>query len=262
MRAPAAGPGRTWQLALGLLLLVGSTEVPRRTDGPRAPDVEDEALARALMPLGPVRALVSSALWVELLHQQMRGDAERTAALSRALLAVHPGLHVVREYLAGQLIVTEAPRAPDRARHAALVAAGLQFFEDGLARDEAQGLHGALGRTLAVQPEVDPRFAAAAEAFFGDDIRDRAIDELRASRPSGLDAWLLAQLLADRGVHVLDQDADVRSAARDLSEAAGILAGVSEASVEQREQLLVPLRQALADPMRRAAPAFDPEDGR
>jgi len=232
----------------------------------------DEALAAALRPLGPVRTIISSALWTQLTHGQARGDAEAAATLARALLALNPGLATVREYLAGQLLVTEAPRAPDRARHDALVATGLALFEDGLALPGGAVLHAPFGRALAVQSMsgVDDRFAAAAEAWLGEMPEERALTELLASGPVGFDRWLAGSLAVQRGLAAWLLDGDRGAAQRDLSLARslvpaddGMAAGAGESSAdetrERAQRLLEPLVEALRSdaPPRRPAPDGD-----
>jgi hypothetical protein len=266
------------RLAAALLLLAASALLARAMPSPtgdeRAGDEGVEPLARALQPLGPVRALVSSALWVQLLHGQMQGDVEAAATLSRALLALHPGLTTVREYLAGQLLVTEAPRAPDRARHDALVDTGLQLFTDGLQLPGGAALHAPFGRTLAVQcmPGVDDRFPAAAEMWLGEPAEDRALTELLASGPRGFDRWLAANLVVQRGLHAWTADGDRAAAERDLALARELLpaddaeaaaSGIDTTDASPREieeragRLLAPLEEALqlAMPATPAAPA-------
>jgi hypothetical protein len=268
------------RLAAALLLLAASAVLARPApapgdssrdagDGGEARDVEP--LARALGPLGPVRALVSSALWSRLLHDQMTGDAEEASALARALLALHPGLATVREYLAGQLLVTEAPRAPDRARHDALVATGLALFEEGLARPGGAALRAPFGRTLAVQSMVDSRFAAAAEPVLGEMPEERALRELLASGPRGFDRWLAANLAVEQGLAAWRLDGDRAAVHRALQLARELLprnedealaAGVVSLETEPREileraaRLVAPLHDALgaAAPPPRPAP--------
>jgi len=271
---------RALQLAAALLLLAASAllahAAPSFTqpggdtpafgvstvDGAR----DDEPLALALRPLGPVRALISSALWVRLLHDQMQGDSDEAAVIARALLALHPGLTTVREYLAGQLLVTEAQRAPDRARHEALVATGIALFEEGLELPGGERLHAPFGRTLAVQTMVDHRFAPAAERVLGEMPEERALSELLASGPHGFDRWLAANLAVERGLAAWDLDADRVAASADLELARSLLpataaevpaSGASSPGsgadeiMERAEALLAPLQDALESGFRR-----------
>jgi hypothetical protein len=116
----------------------------------------------------------------------------------------------------------------DAARHAALVAAGLQLFEDGLALQDSPALHAAMGRTLFVQAEIDPRFTAAAERVLGEPVEERALAELLASGPVGSDALLAAELHVRRGLAAVRRDGDRDAAARELSAAAAVLAPAIE----------------------------------
>ncbi len=181
-----------------------------------------EPLAAALAPLGPLKSLATSLLWARLLDEQLRGEGERVAGLGRALLELHPDLETVREYLANQLVVTEAPHAPGAARHAALVAAGLALLEQGLALRDSPRLHGALGRMLVTQRRSDPAFRAAAEAWAGDDLEIVALLHLRRSELEPLDRVLLAALLLERGEHELDAG-DAWAARRDWQDACAAL---------------------------------------
>lgn len=166
--------------------------------------VRHEPLAAALAPLGPVKSLASALLWAHLLAEQQAGGGERVAALGRALLELHPELETVREYLANQLVVTEAPRAGGTARRAALVGAGLALLEEGLQRRDSPALHGALGRLLATQRTSDPHFRGAAEAWLGDGLEPVAIAHLRRSELLPLDRVLLAGLRLEQGELSLD----------------------------------------------------------
>ncbi len=236
---------------------------------------DEEPLARALQPLGPVRALISSALWVRLLHDQMSGDSDEAAALARALLTLHPALSTVREYLAGQLLVTEAPRAPDRARHDALVATGLTLFEEGLLLPGGERLHAPFGRTLAVQTMVDGLFAPAAERVLGEMPEERALRELLASGPQGFDRWLAANLALERGLLAWQLDGDRAAASRDLelarsllprSDADAVASGAASPGadadeiMERAAALLAPLQEALQSGQRpsRQSPSDQP----
>lgn len=167
---------------------------------PRDPGpARSEPLAAALAPLGPAKALASSLLWARLLTAQREAQAGRTAAFGRALLELHPDLEVAREYVANQLVVTEAPRAPDTARHDLLVAAGLALLDEGLALRDSPRLHGTLGRLLVLQRDNDPRFRGAAEAWLGDELPGAALEHVRRSELSWSDRVLLAGLLLERG---------------------------------------------------------------
>lgn len=210
-----------------------------------------EPLAAALAPLGPLKSLASALLWARLLDEQRHGEGERAAGLSRALLELHPDLDTVREYLAGQLVVTEAPRAPGAARHAALVTAGLALLEQGLQARESPRLHGALGRMLATQRRSDPAFRGPAEAWAGDALETVALLHLRRSELHLLDRVLLAGLLLERGARALDAG-DAWAARRDWQEARDALQplrALEGVSVdEQLEGLAAQLRDVGVDP--------------
>jgi hypothetical protein len=162
------------QTVLGLALLATSAAVGR--DVLPAPGTHQEPLARALEPLGPVKALISSALWMGVQAGQRSGDASRVVDLSHALLDLQPDLDEVRRFLAGQLVVTEAPRAADRVRHDALVRAGLTLLEEGLERRDSSALRVELAETIVVQRFMDPAFEPVAAQHFGAPPLDVAIE--------------------------------------------------------------------------------------
>jgi hypothetical protein len=257
-----AGPRlkRRWTAGLPGLLLLGLAGAPLLHAPPPARG-SGEPLALALAPLGPVRALVSSALWVGLLRTQSDVDSDRVTAIARALLEVHPDLEVVRVYLANQLVVTEARRAPDRARHDALVEAGLQLMDEGLQRRDSPRLRSALAWTLATQARIDVRFAAVAARHFGVTAEDEAIELLRDTRDPG-DARVRGQLLVERGLSSLTARDDERAARRDLEEAERALAPVAAEpdGPFEVEELLQPLRSALARVKDRPAIPLPGED--
>lgn len=219
-------PGPRASFALGAALLGAAAFVPHeeRAEVPGVPSSDDalavaEPLAAALAPLGPLRAIVSSVLWVKLVRSELAGDSQAMSLVTEGLLAIHPDLERVREHLASDLIVNRAPQAPDGVRHRALVHRGLSMLEDGLELNDSPNLHGLIGRIVALQSRHDPRFDAAARRFFGSDPGDVAIDELRL----GLDTYgsqaFLADLLVDRGLASWTRDEDVAAAVRDLAEA-------------------------------------------
>ena len=241
-------PGPTASLLLGVALLAASAFLaswdagdaasmsagaPGEAAGPsgRATATpRDEAWARALRPLGPVRPLLASILWVTVLDRSMEGDSAAVADVAEALLALHPDLHAVRTHLATVLVVNEAPRAPDDDRHRALVERGLLMLEEGLAAagDDDVHLHGALGRLLAVQVRSDPRFPQVARSYFGEQPEDIAIQELRRGDQASEDALWLIELLVDRGRNHLRFGGDPFEAARDLAEAEEVLRALPE----------------------------------
>jgi len=250
------------QLLLGLALIAGAGVIDQ-VGAPDAPDAS-EPMALTLAPLGPIKAIVSSMLWVVMVDSQLAGDERRVATIARALLEVHPGLLVVREYLANQLIVTEAPSAQSGERHDALVMLGLSLLEDGLVLSDDPRLHSALGRTLAVQRAVDHRFAPAAERFLGASLEDVAIDALALS-DQRIDAWLRADLLVERGMDALVRGGDRWAATRDLAEAQRSLAGLgdlADSDTETARGLLHPLRAALAIDAEQREPGTGGGDGR
>jgi hypothetical protein len=205
-----------------------------------------EPLAAALAPLGPIKSFASAFLWQRMLTAQMRDEGERTAVFGRALLELHPDLVRVREYIAYQLIVTEAKRTPDATRHDRLVATGLALLSDGLALQDTPELHGALGRLLAQQSDRDPDFRAAAEAWLGDDLDATAIHHLRRSEGGVMDRLLLSSLLLDRGESEL-HDGDLWSARRDWQEARDAFEPVRPDSETLIEQRLHDLEQELLE---------------
>ncbi len=221
-------------LAGALSLLLAGFLVPPRD----VADARSEPLAAALAPLGPVKSLASALLWSQMLTAQMQAEGERTAAFGRALLELHPDLEVAREYVANQLVVTEAPRAPDAARHDRLVATGLLLLEQGLALEDSPRLHGALGRLLVQQRDNDPGFRVPAEAWLGDDLEVVAIEHLQRSLLRDDDRIELASLLLERGEAEL-RDGDLWSARRDWQHAYDALAPLHElegALIDQRLQ--------------------------
>jgi hypothetical protein len=230
--------------AAGALAHSGSPGARERGQG--------EPVALLLAPLGPAKALLSSALWVAVWNEQHDGDPELLVPLSRALLELHPGLDHVRRFLAEQLIVTEAPRATDPERHDALVHAGLELLEQGRLRSDSALLHQALGRLLYLQPGHDPTFAHAAEGFFGGSLLDVAIEALARSPEPQIDGRLAAELLVERGLAALEEG-EAHDARADLAEADAALeparqsargtAGVEDAALDA---ILQPLRDALA----------------
>jgi len=232
--------------ALAGLLLVGGAGALSHAEAVAAPR-QGEPLALLLAPLGPAKALLSSALWVAVLHEHRHGDPESLLPLARALLDVHPGLDAVREFLAGQLIVTEAPRATDATRHAALVQAGLAMLEDGRQLSGSPRLHATLGRLLYIRRAQDAAFEPVAEAYFGSSLPDVAIEALaHSSEPD--DARLRAELLVERGLKAVADD-ERGEARADLAEAEAAMAPLRGRSAGQEadlEALLLPLREALA----------------
>jgi hypothetical protein len=237
--------------ALAGAVLIGAAGVLARPRGAEASSEQGEPLALLLAPLGPAKALLSSALWVAVLHEEQHGDPESLVPLSRALLELHPGLDAVREYLAGQLVVTEAGRATDAARHDALVQAGLSLLEEGRLRSDSPRLNAALGRLLYTRRTQDPGFETVAAAYFGGSVLDVAIEALaRSSDPD--DGSLRAELLVERGLADVGHS-EWREARADLAEAQAALAplrgrpGEDDGSLDE---LLLPLREALD----RAAP--------
>lgn len=218
------------KLVLAVVLLAGAAVVERgvgeRHERPADVRPEDAAVARALQPLGPLKAVLSATLWVALLDSQVYGTPTRVGTVAEGLLTLHPGLEAVRQFVAEQLIVNEAARAPDAARHRALVLRGLAILEDGLARDDSPRLHGALGRLLVAQARSDPRFAEIARQYYGALPEEVAIDELRRSARA-LDAIVLADLLVARGLRALRHE-DPPAARRDLAEAEALLSALPE----------------------------------
>ncbi len=205
----------------------------------------DEPVARALRPLGPVKAILSAVLWTDLMRSQRAGDGERIASLARALLSIHPDLDSVREHLAYQLIVSEARRAPDRERHGLLITRGLEILDDGLELGDAGRIHAATGRLLYDRRERDPWFPRAVELAFGATPEELAIEHLRlAPSADPLESMILASLLVERGVRRLVTDVETVPARRDLEEAVAVL-GRSEVGPEDRESVLQPLQVLL-----------------
>ncbi|HEX5011056.1 MAG TPA: hypothetical protein VFY71_11715 [Planctomycetota bacterium] len=202
------------------------------------PDVpRSEPLAAALAPLGPFKSLASSLLWAQMLTAQMEAEGQRTAALGRALLELHPDLEIAREYVANQLVVTEAPRAPDVARHDVLVTSGLALLEQGLQLRDSARLHGALGRLLVAQRKSDPAFRLPAEAWLGDDLEVVAIDHLQRSELFDSDRLALGGLLLERGEQEIRDD-DVWAARRDWQAARAALAPLHQSEAPLIDQRL------------------------
>lgn len=211
-----------------------------------------EPVARALVPLGPFRAIASSVLWMMVQGRQQEGDAEAVADLAEGLLLLHPGLEEVRVFLARQLVVTQAQHSLDDARHRALVARGLKMLEEGFAlsdMEESERLHGALGTLLAIQKDVDPRFSPVAAQYFGERPEDVAISELRRARRSEINALNLILLLVDRGLTTLRLDGDPIEAGRDLAEATAVLQQFNEEDRIAITPELEELRRQLAEPI-------------
>ncbi|GEM_PF-3089043 len=240
----------------GLVLLVGASAVaPSSSDDGEALDVRaaEAPLAVALTPLGPAKAVLSALLWERLQLQRRAGDVTTAAPLSQALLALHPGLSVVREHLATRLILSDAAQAPDLPRYRALVLTGLSMLEQGQAFGENPRLHGALGQLLAIQGRNDPRFWEVASEYFGAPPEEIAIQELRLAGSPRLAALLLADLLLDRGFTSWDLDRDGYAADRDLREAQELievaLPGETGFGEERRllAERIAELRERIAD---------------
>lgn len=247
-------------LALAVWLAPGVRSFDSTGDG-TAGDARPvmEPLARALVPLGPVRAVVSSALWMMVQRKQQDGDPDAVADLAEGLLALHPELEEVRVFLARQLVVSQAPRSPDDALHRALVARGLRMLEDGPPIRDSERLHAALGTLLALQVDMDPRFAPVAAQYFGERPEEVAISELRRARQGGRGALNLIILLVDRGLNTLRRGGDPFEAARDLEEATDVLQLFNE---EDRMVIAAEL-EGLKELRRQLdVPAADDEDRR
>ncbi len=231
---------------LGVVLLCGSGLVPvsfPREE--RSTEKDIEPVAAMLKPLGPIRAMVSSMLWMQYLRGQLEGDAAQVGVLSRALLQVHPGLEEVRHHLAYQLMISEARRAPDRQRYRVLLAAGLRLIDEGLDRSSSPYLSGAAG-TILYQGQNHVWFAEAIEELTGETLESLAIDYLRGGRHDDpTEVMLLAGFLVERGLRVLLTDAAVSSARSDYEEACALLEAVSMHSPEQVDALLDPLADLL-----------------
>jgi hypothetical protein len=200
---------------LGVSLLLCAGAVGRVAAPP--PGTAQEPIARALAPLGPVKALLSAALWTAVQAGQAAGDSARLVGLSHALLDLQPDLDVVRRFLAGQLVVTEAPRAADGARHDARVGAGLSLRGEGLERRDSYALRVELAETLLVQRFVDPAFEPVAGEHFGAPILDVAIELLSGAERTSDRSRLLAALHVERGEQALVRNADAWAARRDLA---------------------------------------------
>ena len=241
---------------VGLALLVGASVLaPGGGDdsAPRDVRAAEEPLAVALTPLGPAKAVLSALLWERLQLQRRAGEVETAAPLSQALLALHPGLAVVREHLATRLILSDAAQAPDLPRYRALVLTGLSMLEEGQAFGENPRLHEALGQLLAIQGRNDPRFWEVASEYFGAPPEEIAIQELRLAGGPRLAALLLADLLLDRGFESWELDRDGYAADRDLSEAQELIevALPGEMGFDEERSLLseriAELRERIAD---------------
>jgi len=231
---------------VGLSLLVCAGAVGRGHLPPS--DAPQEPLALALAPLGPVKALLSTALWMGVQAGQRAGDTDRVVGLSHALLDLQPDLDVVRRFLAGQLVVTEAPRAADRARHDALVRAGLTLLEEGLERRDSSALRVELAETLVVQRFMDPAFEPVAVLHFGAPILDVAIELYAGARLEPGQARLLAALYVERGERALVRDDDAWAAQRDLAAARAALEPLRALPDEtDLDAILEPLRSKLAE---------------
>ncbi|MHC5212077.1 MAG: hypothetical protein ACYTG2_15265 [Planctomycetota bacterium] len=232
------------QTVLGLALLATSAAVGR--DVLPAPGTHQEPLARALEPLGPVKALISSALWMGVQAGQRSGDASRVVDLSHALLDLQPDLDEVRRFLAGQLVVTEAPRAADRVRHDALVRAGLTLLEEGLERRDSSALRVELAETIVVQRFMDPAFEPVAAQHFGAPPLDVAIELYAGAERTEGRTRLLAALYVERGERALVRADDRWAARRDLEAAEALLEPLRASSEgTDLDAILEPLRTAL-----------------
>ncbi|MFT7462622.1 MAG: hypothetical protein ACI9EF_000964 [Pseudohongiellaceae bacterium] len=240
----------------GLLLLAGASALaPRGHADEVHQDVRPakEPLAIALQPLGPAKAVLSALLWERVQQQRRAGEIDSAVPLSRALLALHPGLHVVREHLATRLILGDASRAPDQARYRALVFTGLSMLEEGHEAGSVPQLHEAMGHLLAIQGRNDGRFWEVASEYFGAAPEDIAIQELRVADNLHLGALLLADLLLDRGFSLWEVEQDAYGADRDLAEAQKLIEGAPQEDtgfVEERQMLgerIAELRQRIAD---------------
>lgn len=213
-----------------LAALLAEVEGPGLSEAPGAAAAA-EPLAAALVPLGPAKAVVSTLLWSQLLRHRQENDPEITAAASRALLALHPGLESVREHLAWQLLVTDVSLAGDPERQRALVLTGLTLLEEGLELEDSPRLHGTLGQVLALRLVHEPRLRQVAEEYFGAPPEEIAIQELREADNPAL-APLLAELLLQRGGQAWEREQDDYAARRDLSEARRLLDDLDEQRVD------------------------------
>ncbi len=236
---------RRLRLALGVVLLAAAAFVSsRNASDERLPT---EPLARALAPLGPIKAIASAALWTRLDREQKRGESREIELLARALLELHPGFDDVREYLAYQLIASEARRTSDPRRKDAIVDAGLELLEQGLDLHDSARLHSALGQLIVARRDRDPGFALAVERRYGDTPTEIAIEHLRhADAEDTFDMMVLGRLLVERGLRSLFTDRAVRAARRDLSEAERRLASVRAESPREALLIVTPLRDVLA----------------
>ena len=243
----------------GLVLLAGASALAPGGNRDLVPlDVRaaEEPLTLALAPLGPAKAVLSTLLWARVQQQRRMGEVETAAPLSRALLALHPGLSVVREHLATRLILSDAALAPDLPRYRALVLTGLAMLEEGQAFGDSPRLHEAMGQLLAIQSRNDPRFWEVASEYFGAPPEEIAIQELRLADGPQLGALLLADLLLDRGFASWERDRDGYAADRDLREAQVLieeaLPGETGFSEERRllAERIAELRERIVDESR------------
>lgn len=236
---------RRLRVVIGVVALAAAAVVGERTARDELPTTEP--LAQALAPLGPVKAIASAALWARLDREEKRGESREVELIARALLELHPGFDDVREYLAYQLVVSEARRASDPERRDAIVDAGLELLEQGLDLNDSPRLHSALGQLIVSRRERDPTFRLAIERRYGDPPSEVAIDHLRrAEADDPLDMMVLAQLLVERGLRALFTDRAVRSARRDLSEAEERLGPVRADDPREARRITGPLKDAIA----------------
>lgn len=236
--------GRRARLSIGLALLLAAAWAGQRGEPPSR--LSAEPLARSLAPLGPVKAILSSALWYQLLRSEVEADSERFAWTARALLELHPGLDSVREHLAVQLVTSEARRAPDLERRAALVERGLILLDEGLELSHSRRLHLTMAELLMDRRRKDPLFALTVERALGDSPEELAIEHLLSARSEDpIHAAMLASLLVERGVRSLVVDGRVGAAKRDLAAALSSLTSVRASAPREAEQIVRPLRDLL-----------------
>lgn len=244
--APVAARRRV-RVAVGVVLIAAAAWISAQRDGAHDSPRATEPLAEALAPLGPVKAVASAALWARLDRESKRGESREVELLARALLELHPGFDDVREYLAYQLVVTEARRASDPERRDAIVDAGLELLEQGLDLHDSPRLHAALGNLIVARRDRDPRFVLAVERRYGDPPSDVAIDHLRQADPTDpFDMMVLARLLVERGLRSLFTDRAVADARRHLSEASERLAPVRATDPREARLVTAPLEDAIA----------------
>ncbi len=231
------------RVTLGLTLIVAAGALaPPRTSGD---GVDADPLSRSLAPLGPIKAVISSMLWTDLLRQGQLGRTERAQVVAEALLRLHPDLGAVREYLSFEFAVTQATRAPDRLRHRVAVIRGLQVLQEGLEREGGEELSGPLARLLTARSLVDPWFGAVVEQYWSESPEEMAIDVLRHATDSPDDRLLLASLLVRRGLREVEVRSDPWRARRDLEEADALLQSIGENSEER--QVIEALRDSLEE---------------